>query len=80
MVNVKVRLLAKRIIEEKLGLKVANTDLVLLEAGENENGQIDYIYFTRRGFEQIGYEAHMGCHKWILKIHNLNNDTKIELK
>ena len=75
-----VRILAKDIIEGKLGLKVANTDLVLLEASKNENGQVDYIAFYRKGFLDIHYDVTMKNHQWELTIYNCKEQTSIRIK
>ena len=58
-----VRIKAKEVIEEKLGLKVSNKDIVLLEASTAEGGRIDYILFNRYGFDAIEYRVNWD---WVL--------------
>jgi len=72
MNDTKIRLQAKRVIEERMGLKVSNTDIVLLEASETE-GFVTDILFYRLGYNNLHYSARYVDYKkaWELTIINM---------
>ena len=73
-----LRIKAKEVIEEKLGLKVSNKDIVLLEASTAEGNRIDYILFKRYGFDAIEYRYRWNkeaCRDELTIINEVSNTT-----
>lgn len=78
MTKYQTRILAKQIIEEKMGLKMSNNDVILLEANETD-GEVDRILFYRRGFANLQYEAVKFTHTWKLTLLGMQTQEEITL-
>lgn len=80
MTDRQIRILAKRIIEEKMGLLISGTDVILLETNGHEKW-VTRILFYRRGFKDLQYEATYVDYKksWNLTLLGMQEQTEINL-
>ncbi len=65
-----IKLIASRLLEEKLGFKPSSNDIVLLEANWEDGKELHYVEFKRFGFNRIAYRATWmpATRDWVLNI------------